>query len=120
MKLTILLIFMLSVLSADLPGQKDTTKNKKTVNTVKSNAGVPLPQQPELPISDSLVIPSLDFRSADIRDVLRSIAVKYKLNIWLAPEVRGQIPVHLTNIKVKDAIKFRSWTNTDGTPSDTR
>ena len=65
-----------------------------------------LVKEADLPISDTIIIQSLDFRSADIRDVFRGFATKYNLNIWLAPEVVGVIPVHLTNIKLKDAIKF--------------
>jgi type II secretory pathway component GspD/PulD (secretin) len=49
---------------------------------------------------------SLDFKDADIRDVLRGVGVQYNLNIWLSPEVTGRIPVHFSNIKVKDAVAF--------------
>ncbi|OGS33574.1 MAG: hypothetical protein A2293_12340 [Elusimicrobia bacterium RIFOXYB2_FULL_49_7] len=59
-----------------------------------------------LAIPDSLMIESLDFKDADIRDVLRGLGVKYSINIWMAPEVQGRIPVHFTNLKVKDAISF--------------
>jgi len=85
------------------PPATNIVKNDSNVNIVKSDSTV---KEAEMPIPDSLVIPALDFRSADIRDVFRGIASKYNVNIWISPEVQGVIPVHLTNIKVKDAIKF--------------
>src|SRR3989339_1436524 len=97
-----------AVITTALPifSQLDSAKNIKNDNNAQSQTLLPETVVADLPISDSLVIPSLDFKSADIRDVLRAIATKYNLNVWLAPEVRGEIPVHLTNIKVKDALKF--------------
>ncbi|OGJ89945.1 MAG: hypothetical protein A2268_12830 [Candidatus Raymondbacteria bacterium RifOxyA12_full_50_37] len=63
-------------------------------------------EKQDLPVPDSIKISSLNLKNADIRDVLRGFGEKYGLNIWLSPEVNGVIPIHLTNIKLKDAIKF--------------
>ncbi|OGJ86072.1 MAG: hypothetical protein A2268_02275 [Candidatus Raymondbacteria bacterium RifOxyA12_full_50_37] len=59
-----------------------------------------------LPVPDSVTIPEMNFKDADIRDVLRTLGMQYGLNIWLSPDVRGNIPVNFKNIKVKDAIDF--------------
>src|SRR3989339_188863 len=59
-----------------------------------------------LPISDTAKIPEMNFKNADIRDALRTLGMQYSLNIWLSPDVRGNIPVNFKNIKVKDALDF--------------
>ncbi|MBL8027964.1 MAG: hypothetical protein JNL74_16200, partial [Fibrobacteres bacterium] len=96
MKFTILLVLLSGFLVFAQNININNVNNDKNDNNVK----------PDLPISDTLIMQSLDFRNADIRDVLRTIATKYNINIWLSPEVTGVIPVHLSNIKVKDAIRF--------------
>ena len=59
-----------------------------------------------IPISDSTLIEEMNFKSADIRDVLRGIGSQYNLNIWLTPEVEGRIPISFKNIPVKTALDF--------------
>lgn len=52
------------------------------------------------------IIPTLDFKNADIRDVLRGIGIQYGINIFLESSVKGTISLYLTNIKVRDALVF--------------
>jgi type II secretory pathway component GspD/PulD (secretin) len=57
----------------------------------------------DLPIPDSIMIPALNIKETNIRDLLQGFAVQYGLNLFLAPEVTGTISVNFTNIKLKDA-----------------
>jgi len=60
----------------------------------------------EIPLSDTLRIPELDLNNNDIRNVLRGIGMQYGLNIFLEPQVTGNVSLFLTDISVKDAVKF--------------
>ncbi len=66
----------------------------------------PSPSALAVAIADTARIPVLDFKNTDIRDVLRSIATRYDVNLWLAPEVKGDVSLHLVNLPVKEAITF--------------
>lgn len=59
-----------------------------------------------IPASDSLKIPVLDFKNTDIRDILRALGMQYSLNIYLEPEVTGNLSLYLVNISVRNAIDF--------------
>lgn len=48
----------------------------------------------------------LDFKNTDIRDVVRAIASKYALNIFVENGIDYRITVHLVDIPVYDALKF--------------
>ena len=60
----------------------------------------------KIPVSDTIKIPVLDFKNVDVRDVLRGLGMQYKLNIFLDPEVTGQVTLYLTNVSVRSAIDF--------------
>lgn len=60
----------------------------------------------QIPVSDTLRIPVLDFKKTDIRDILRAIGMQYNVNIYLEPDVVGDISLYLVDIAVKDAIDF--------------
>jgi type IV pilus assembly protein PilQ len=51
-------------------------------------------------------IDNLDFKNTDIRDVIRLIATKYNLNIFIDNNISIPVTIHLSNIKIIDAIKF--------------
>lgn len=49
---------------------------------------------------------SLDFKDAELQNVIRLIAIKTNLNILMSPsEVRGLVTLKLTNVKLRDALK---------------
>ncbi len=48
----------------------------------------------------------LDFRDTDIRDVVRAIASKYALNVFVEDGIDNRITVHLVDIPVYNALKF--------------
>lgn len=59
-----------------------------------------------IPVSDTIKIPVLDFKNADIRDVLRGLGMQYGLNIFTEPDVQGPITLYLTSVTVRSAIDF--------------
>ena len=52
------------------------------------------------------VIPSLNFKNTDIRDILRAIALEYKTNIVVDNNVNCKVSVALFKISVIDAIEI--------------
>jgi hypothetical protein len=60
----------------------------------------------DLPISDSLMVKSLNVRNTEIRDVLQGLGIQYAVNILMAPEVSGPITVNFSKIKLKEAIRL--------------
>jgi type II secretory pathway component GspD/PulD (secretin) len=60
----------------------------------------------KIPVPDSVRIPVLDFKNTDIRDVLRGLGMQYNANIFLEPEVTGNVSLYLTDVSVKNAIDF--------------
>lgn len=50
----------------------------------------------------------LDFKSADIRDVLRLVAIQSGVAVAAAPEVSGSLTVHLENVTLDEALDIIS------------
>lgn len=48
---------------------------------------------------------TLDFDNTDIRDVLRLLAAKAKVNIVFGPDVAGSLTLHLTNVPFNEAFR---------------
>ena len=48
----------------------------------------------------------LDFKNTDIKDVIRGIAKKYDLNIFVENDINQRITLRLTNVRVGDALRF--------------
>jgi type II secretory pathway component GspD/PulD (secretin) len=93
-------IFIL-VLSAFIFAQSaDLQTNQQVVSTPE------LYPIEKIPVPDSVRIPVLDFKNTDIRDVLRGLGMQYSVNIFLEPEVTGNVSLYLTDVSVKNAIDF--------------
>jgi len=60
-------------------------------------------QEQEMDISDSGLV-SLDFRDADIRIVLKGLALKSGVNIVTSPEVTGVVTINLKDVPWKEAL----------------
>lgn len=60
----------------------------------------------ELPISDTLIIKSLNVRGTEIRDVLQGLGLQYGINIIMAADVTGPITVNFTRLKLKEALRL--------------
>lgn len=60
----------------------------------------------KIPVADSVLIPVLDFKNTDIKDILRGLGMQYNVNIFVDLDVSGQTSLYLTNVSVKSAIDF--------------
>jgi type IV pilus assembly protein PilQ len=56
------------------------------------------------PPNSDAVIPALNFKDADIRDVFRAIAYEFQTNIIVDPAVSKRVTIALFNISVFDAV----------------
>lgn len=59
-----------------------------------------------LPIPDSIVIPQLDFSNQPIQDVLRLLSAPYGINLAVDPGLKANVTLRLTDVRLKDALKF--------------
>ena len=57
------------------------------------------------------IIPALNFKDTDIRDILRGIALEYKTNITVDNSINKRISVALFEISVFDAVKILTTDN---------
>ncbi|MDO9464597.1 MAG: secretin N-terminal domain-containing protein [bacterium] len=55
--------------------------------------------------SEEELLISLDFDNAEIRDVLRVLAEQHNLNIIVSEEVKGEVTVHLTEVRLENALR---------------
>jgi type II secretory pathway component GspD/PulD (secretin) len=76
------------------------------VPTPESVITEPLATQMELPISDTLMVKSLNVRNTEIRDVLQGLGIQFGVNIVVAPDVTGPITVNFNKIKLKQALRL--------------
>jgi type IV pilus assembly protein PilQ len=60
----------------------------------------------EFPPNSLQLIPVLNFKDTDIRDVLRSLAFEYQTNITVDNQLNEKISIALFNIKLADALKI--------------
>ncbi len=58
------------------------------------------------PPNSDAIIPALNFKDADIRDVFRGIAYEYQTNIIVEPTVSKRVTIALFNISVFDAVNI--------------
>ena len=78
------------------------TKEESTLVSLNTIKKAP---KKEILVDTTIIVPLLDFKNTDIRDVLEVLARAYKLNLWLDPSVQGKITVHFANITVNDVLK---------------
>jgi len=48
----------------------------------------------------------LDFKSTDIKDIIRGLATKYNLNIFVEDEIQQRITLRLSDITIDEALRF--------------
>ncbi|MCK4532339.1 AMIN domain-containing protein, partial [bacterium] len=83
---------------AKISPKKKKIKERTTKKTAKKEEGV-FPS-----ISKQIV--SLDFNEAEIRDVLRILAVKSGVNIVYGDDVSGTVTIHLDDVPFDDAVSM--------------
>ena len=59
-----------------------------------------------LPAAEDVVIKGLHFRNTDIRDVLRSLAKAYNLNMVIDNQLQAQVTLNLTEVNLFDALNY--------------
>jgi type IV pilus assembly protein PilQ len=64
-----------------------------------------------LPPNYDKIIPALNFKDTDIRDILRSIAYEYKTNIVVENSINNKVSVALFNLPVINAVKIIAGDN---------
>ncbi len=60
----------------------------------------------QVPPNSYSIIPALNFKDTDIRDILRGIALEYKTNILVDNKIKKNISIALFNISVFNAISI--------------
>ncbi|MGL1934459.1 MAG: hypothetical protein OCD01_05545 [Fibrobacterales bacterium] len=98
--------------------QKPTSSTKAQRNTQSTPENVSLnhkggssePSKPEavaveLPISDTIMVESLNLKETDIQNLLQGLAVQYNLNVYVSPEVKGNVSVNFARLPLKSVIK---------------
>ncbi|MFH1904916.1 MAG: secretin N-terminal domain-containing protein [bacterium] len=55
--------------------------------------------------SEEELLISLDFDNTEIRDVLRVLAEQHNLNIIVSDEVKGEVTVHLDQVRLENALR---------------
>lgn len=62
---------------------------------------------PESVLADTtIIVPLLDFKDVEIRDILNSLAKAYKLNLWLDPSITGKTTVYFEKVPLNDILLF--------------
>lgn len=81
---------------------------KRLLKIILLLALFPLLTQAEETLQEKLnrKIDQLDYKNTDIRDVVRSIATKYQLNIFVENNLNLRITLHLIDVRVIDALEF--------------
>lgn len=63
------------------------------------------------PPNSNLIIPALNFKDTDIRDIVRGIAFEYETNITIDNDISKRISIALFNLNVFDAVKIIATDN---------
>ncbi len=61
---------------------------------------------PDHLVKPQAIIDLLDFKNTDLRDVVRSIAAKYNLNIIVEEGITKRVTLHLVRLPVHEALEF--------------
>jgi len=65
----------------------------------------------KFPPNYNTVVPQLNFKNTDIRDIMRGLALEYKTNIVIDNTINKRISVALFDVKLIDAIKIITTDN---------
>ncbi|MCB0258371.1 MAG: type II and III secretion system protein [Calditrichaeota bacterium] len=52
------------------------------------------------------IIETLDFKNTDLKDIIRILATKYRINVLVEDGVQQRLTLHLVNVRLEDAIRF--------------
>ncbi|HHS12540.1 MAG TPA: hypothetical protein ENN03_02095 [bacterium] len=108
-----------SAVPADETVSKDRTLRSEPAETREETvSAVPEPVEPvvkkeaiEEPIPWNKIVTQFDFRSTPIKQVLRTVANSYNLNMVIAEGVEGTITMNLRNVTLRQALNKILHTN---------
>ncbi len=69
------------------------------------------PDSTNAPPNYNAVIPSLNFKDTDIRDILRAVAFEFKTNIVVENKINARVSIALFNTPVYEAVKMIAQDN---------
>lgn len=100
--LMLVLFGLVSSLSSPLFAQPQAGSSESNINPQIDSTQHTM----STPVNAAFRIDDLDFRNTDIKDVMRAIAQKYKLNIFIDDQVESRVTIHLSDVSVDQAIRF--------------
>ncbi|MBK8803084.1 MAG: hypothetical protein IPN71_13715 [Fibrobacteres bacterium] len=62
-------------------------------------------------VPDSVMIPNLNLRNTELRDVLSALGTQYGVNLVVDPSVTGPVTLNLRKIRLRDALKLLASEN---------
>ncbi|MFZ2957951.1 MAG: hypothetical protein WA705_13770 [Candidatus Ozemobacteraceae bacterium] len=71
-----------------------------------SQKGIPMKERLVLDPNSNILIKSLDFRTSDLKDVLRNLFQLIDVNVIIEPAVFGEITLSFKNTKVEEALNL--------------
>ncbi len=67
---------------------------------------VPQPPEPTIPTQAANIIQVLDFKDTSIKDIVRGLAAKYNVNVFIDDTIIQRMTLRLNNISVDEALRF--------------
>ncbi|MFQ6116429.1 MAG: secretin and TonB N-terminal domain-containing protein, partial [bacterium] len=83
--------------------QEEITSGNTTMLTGDTTQVV-VPAEPL--VDTTIIVPLLDFKNADIRDIFNALAKAYSLNIWLDQSVQGKVTVSFNKVLLNEVLNF--------------
>ncbi|HEX9917110.1 MAG TPA: hypothetical protein VGB16_05170 [candidate division Zixibacteria bacterium] len=88
-------------------GQLKSSEEAKLPDTSSVPPDTIQEPSPEPILADTtIIVPLLDFKDVEIRDILNSLAKAYKLNLWLDPSIAGKTTVYFEKVPLNDILRF--------------
>lgn len=101
-KRTALCLLLLAYLSINLCLAQNGTPPDSSSISLPS----PTPPSPQIPAEALQAIQVLDFKNTEIKDIVRGLATKYNLNVFVDDAISQRITLRLANLSVHEALRF--------------
>ncbi len=87
-----------------VPVEEELTDNDAS-GVVLETAEPVVKKDVKLPIADSIMVESLNLKETDIQNLFQGLAVQYNLNVYVSPEVKGNVSVNFAKLSLASVIK---------------
>jgi type IV pilus assembly protein PilQ len=81
-------------------------QNGATPDSSSISLPSPTPSNPNVPPAALQAIQVLDFKNTEIKDIVRGLATKYNLNVFVDDAISQRITLRLANLSVHEALSF--------------